>query len=140
MNFALVIYINLLFRSMSLLLFDGEVIEIPDYIIRIVNKAQEIVASDADGQRSPVLNLLDVDVLSKFRTDGIYTLLCVSCMIFIPNHINVLITQQTLVLCFITGDRYRRIYFFCVCTSLIISVHIASLCMVLHVIYAIYIF
>lgn len=54
---------------MSLLLFDGEVIEIPDYIIRIVNKAQEIVASDADGQRSPVLNLLDVDVLSKFRTD-----------------------------------------------------------------------
>jgi hypothetical protein len=55
---------------MSLLLFDGEVIEIPEYIVRIVNKAQEIVASDADGKRSPVLNLLDVDVLSKFRTDG----------------------------------------------------------------------
>lgn len=55
---------------MSLLLFDGEVIEIPQYIVRIVNKAQEIITSDADGQRSPVLNLLDVDVLSKFRTDG----------------------------------------------------------------------
>jgi len=89
---------------MSLLLFDGEVIEIPEYIVRIVNKAQEFVASDADGQRSPVLNLLDVDVLSKFRTDGniLYTVLVARS--FIPNHIDVLITQQTLVLCFITGD------------------------------------
>ena len=53
---------------MSVLCFDGEIIQIPEYIVRIVKRAQEIIASENEGK--PTINILDGEVLSRSQTDG----------------------------------------------------------------------
>lgn len=53
---------------MSVLCFDGEIIQIPEYIVRIVKRAQEIIASESEGK--PTINILDGEVLSRSQTDG----------------------------------------------------------------------
>lgn len=53
---------------MSLLLCDGEIIEIPEYILRIVHRAQEIVSGENENQISP-FNLENSDVLSTWSKD-----------------------------------------------------------------------
>ncbi|CAC5411092.1 unnamed protein product [Mytilus coruscus] len=55
------------FRDMSVLCFDGEIIQIPEYIVRIVKRAQEIIANENEGK--PTINILDGEVLSKSHTD-----------------------------------------------------------------------
>ncbi|XP_076104768.1 uncharacterized protein LOC143073248 [Mytilus galloprovincialis] len=52
---------------MSVLCFDGEIIQIPEYIVRIVKRAQEIIASENEGK--PTINILDGEVLSRSQTD-----------------------------------------------------------------------